>query len=240
MDKNRDNDIDLLIQKMKQDNEKFRRRSGSFKNLSPDESDEDSIIQSKYKEKEDNMNNKPDQKDQKKLSPKENKTKKKKIKPDTKKENKCEKRKPDKDPKKAKKDKKDKKDKKTKPEANLLTEKRISKSPSVSSKHRTQTNPRPKTAISCSTGPVFFKKSDKLQHFKSWEAIWSTSNFIHTNRPDNREGRKLNLISRFKKKAFEPKKKADPIKLLKNDFIPPNEKRRDDLRFNTRMKMLSF
>ena len=239
MDKNRDNDIDLLIQKMKQDNEKFRRRSGSFKNFSADESDEDSVIQSKYKDKDDNFNDKDkdEERQQKKVSPKESKTKKKKLKAETKKENKTEKRKTEKD---QKKEKKSKKDKKTKPEANLINHKRISKSPSVSSKHRNQNPARPKTAISCSTGPVFFKKSDKLQHFKSWEAIWSTSNFINTNRPDNREGRKLNLISRFKKKPFEPKKKADPGKLLKNDFIPPNEKRRDDIRFNTRMKMLSF
>jgi hypothetical protein len=230
MDKNRDNDIDVLLQRMKKDNENFKRRSGSFKALSGEDSDEDSFIESRYKEKKNSdvgLNFKsPDVKGKKNVQRKQKSEKKKEEKQKNeimKKKNLA---------------KKSKKNKEVKEDGNIKKE--VSKSPSTYSRNLKYSAKRPKTAIICTTGVFPGKKSDKLALFKSWEAVWSTSNFICSNRLSDREGRKLDLVSRFKKKQFETKKKTDTVKLIKNDFVPPNEKRRDDLRFNTRMKMMSL
>lgn len=83
------------------------------------------------------------------------------------------------------------------------------------------------------------KKIDKLTLFLNRQQEWQSDGFLKTNKLNTREGRKLDLISRLKQRPFEvSKKKANLYE--PNNYVPVHEKRRDDLRFTTRIKMLSF
>lgn len=115
------------------------------------------------------------------------------------------------------------------------------KKEAVKSAKKKAENVRPKTArvVSCGkpSPTLKKKKSDTVALFLQREKQWKADCFLKTNLLDTREGRKLNLAL-GSLKGFEVYKKKDVHEFIKNEFVPPHEKRRDDVRLQTRAKMM--
>ena len=86
--------------------------------------------------------------------------------------------------------------------------------------------------------PAKLKKSDPVSLFHQRQQEWNRSSFLRANKEQNRQGRKLNLNPSQFRKDFEPIKSTSIHDYIKNDYVAPHLKRRDDLRFSTRMKMM--
>jgi hypothetical protein len=82
------------------------------------------------------------------------------------------------------------------------------------------------------------KKNDTVALFQLRQKEWKLNTFLKTNGLTTREGRKLNLGTGNYVKDFEIKKK-DVHEFIRNNFTAPHEKRRDDIRFQTRIKMMT-
>lgn len=83
------------------------------------------------------------------------------------------------------------------------------------------------------------KKTDPVALFQQRQREWKSNSFLKSNNLNTREGRKLNLAPSYHQKNFELNKKKDVHEYIRNDYTAPHEKRRDDVRFNTRVKMMS-
>ncbi|CAG9330508.1 unnamed protein product [Blepharisma stoltei] len=79
------------------------------------------------------------------------------------------------------------------------------------------------------------KKSDPVALFNQRQREWKSNAFLRSNTLNTREGRKLNLNP--PQKDFEVVKASHDYR--KNNYVAPHEKRRDDIRNITKMKMLS-
>lgn len=87
--------------------------------------------------------------------------------------------------------------------------------------------------------PMFKKKkNDTVALFQLRQKEWKLNTFLKSNGLTTREGRKLNLGTGNYIKDFEIKKK-DAHEYIRNNFTAPHEKRRDDIRFQTRIKMMT-
>ena len=86
--------------------------------------------------------------------------------------------------------------------------------------------------------PAKLKKSDPVSLFHQRQQEWNKSSFLRANKENNRQGRKLNLNPNQFRKDFEVVKNSSVHDYIKTDYIAPHQKRRDDLRFHTRMKMM--
>lgn len=82
------------------------------------------------------------------------------------------------------------------------------------------------------------KKNDPVSLFQQRQKEWKANTFLRSNTLNTREGRKLNLASTNHPKDFEVKKK-DVHEYIRNNYTAPHEKRRDDIRFQTRVKMMT-
>ncbi|OMJ82589.1 hypothetical protein SteCoe_16635 [Stentor coeruleus] len=82
------------------------------------------------------------------------------------------------------------------------------------------------------------KKNDTVALYQLREKEWKSNAFLKSNALTTREGRKLNLAAGNYIKDFEVKKK-DVHEFIRNNFTAPHEKRRDDIRFQTRIKMMT-
>lgn len=80
------------------------------------------------------------------------------------------------------------------------------------------------------------KKSDRLKAFLNRKKQWDSMSYLKSNYLSNKEGRKLNLVDRFQLKAFEVVRRTSVHDFRKSGFVPPHEKRRDDLREQIRQK----
>ena len=83
------------------------------------------------------------------------------------------------------------------------------------------------------------KKNDPVALFQQRQREWKSNSFLKSNNLNTREGRKLNLGPSYHPKSFELNKKKDVHEYIRNEYTAPHEKRRDDVRFNTRVKMMS-
>ncbi len=79
------------------------------------------------------------------------------------------------------------------------------------------------------------RKPDLMRKAKEMRAQWEKFSFLSN---DAREGRKFNLADRLHSynPDFQPQRKG--VKFAYNTYIPPNEKRRDRLRFSVRLQMM--
>ena len=78
-------------------------------------------------------------------------------------------------------------------------------------------------------------KGDRLRSFQRWDFLWKSSKFLRANEFNSKEGRKLRLDRRKYRESFQIFKKQATYE--ENTYQPPHTKKRDELRFNTRMKL---
>lgn len=83
------------------------------------------------------------------------------------------------------------------------------------------------------------RKNDPVALFQQRQREWKSNSFLKSNNLNTREGRKLNLGPSYHQKNFELNKKKDVHEYIRNEYTAPHEKRRDDVRFNTRVKMMN-
>jgi hypothetical protein len=82
------------------------------------------------------------------------------------------------------------------------------------------------------------KKNDPVALYQQRQKGWKSNTFLRSNTSNNREGRKLNLVPSNHAKDFEITKKKTVHGHTKT-YTAPHEKRRDDIRFQTRVKMMN-
>jgi len=102
--------------------------------------------------------------------------------------------------------------------------------------------PRPSSARTLKTPSVMYsqtprkKKTDPVSLFQQRQREWKSNPFLKAN--TNKQGRKLNLApSNFQKDFYLVKNKN--VHDYRYTYKPPHEKRRDDVRLNTRMRLMS-
>ena len=83
------------------------------------------------------------------------------------------------------------------------------------------------------------KKNDPVSLYQQRQKEWKANSFLRSNTMNTREGRKLNLKTNNHAKDFELNKKKDVHEYIRQTFTAPHEKRRDDIRFQTRVKMMT-
>ena len=83
------------------------------------------------------------------------------------------------------------------------------------------------------------RKNDPVALYQQRQKEWKASSFLRANTLNTREGRKLNLAVSNHAKDFELSKRKDVHAYIRTDYTAPHEKRRDDVRFQTRAKMMS-
>ena len=83
------------------------------------------------------------------------------------------------------------------------------------------------------------KKNDPVALYQQRQKEWKASSFLRSNTMNTREGRKLNLKTNNHAKNFELNKKKDVHEYIRESYTAPHEKRRDDVRFQTRVKMMT-
>ncbi|CAG9334608.1 unnamed protein product [Blepharisma stoltei] len=81
------------------------------------------------------------------------------------------------------------------------------------------------------------RKNDPVSMFHKHQNEWKSTSFLNSNHIGSKEGRKLNLCNQNNKKNFEIVKIKEIPSYIDLSYIAPNEKRRDSLRYLTRMKM---
>ncbi|OMJ67058.1 hypothetical protein SteCoe_35875 [Stentor coeruleus] len=81
------------------------------------------------------------------------------------------------------------------------------------------------------------KKNDTVALYQLRQKEWESNTFLKSNTLTTREGRKLNLGTGNHIKNFEIKKN-NVHEFIRNNFTAPHDKRRDDIRFQTRIKMM--
>ena len=83
------------------------------------------------------------------------------------------------------------------------------------------------------------RKNDPVALFQQRQKEWKANSFLRSNTLHTREGRKLNLTTSNHAKDFELSKKKDVHAYINQPYVAPHEKRRDDVRFQTRVKMMT-
>lgn len=83
------------------------------------------------------------------------------------------------------------------------------------------------------------RKNDPVALYQQRQKEWKSNSFLRSNTMNTREGRKLNLKTNNHAKNFELNKKKDVHEYIRQTFTAPHEKRRDDVRFQTRVKMMT-
>lgn len=81
-------------------------------------------------------------------------------------------------------------------------------------------------------------KTDRVALFQQRQKQWKSQPFLAANSDSNRQGRKLNLAPHKHAKDFEVQKLKSVHDYIRNDYIAPHMKRRDDLRLSTRARMM--
>ena len=229
MDNKRIEDIERLLQKMREENMQYRENKQNLysKTLENDEDDDDFVIESRYKES------------------KIEKLPEKDLKPKTIQES-------DEDSsdveEEAKQRLKKRLDELKNRKPNLGPPVRVQENESSSEESTPPYKPtrpasRPTTAkvipsyIQTPLGKK--KRNDPVALFQQRQREWKSNSFLKANCHGTREGRKLNLNPNYHQKTFELSKKKDVHEFIRNDYKAPHEKRRDDVRFSTRVKMMS-
>ena len=221
MDSKRIEDIERLLQKMREENSQYRENKQNLYTKQPDNEDdeEENPLQSRYRETkheriyenetnqiEEDSDDEEDSEEQAKLRIKkrlnELKTRKTKIASMSK-------------------------------AKNILEDEESKPKPQIS---------RPTTAKvipSYIPSPQIKKrKNDPVALYQQRQKEWKNNHFLKSNSMNTREGRKLNLVSSNHAKDFELSKKKDVHEFIRQNYTAPHEKRRDDVRFQTRAKMM--
>jgi hypothetical protein len=228
MDSKRIEDIERLLQKMREENLQYRENKQNLysKTLENDEDDDDFVIESRYKEPKKEKLPEKDEKFQIVQESEEESS-----------------------------DVEEKAKERLKKRLDELKNKRNNLGPPVrvkedsSSSDSTPPNKpvrplsRPTTAkvIPSYIQTPFGKKkrNDPVALYQQRQREWKSNSFLKANNLNTREGRKLNLNPSYHQKTFELNKKKDVHEFIRNDYTAPHEKRRDDVRFSTRVKMMS-
>jgi hypothetical protein len=81
-------------------------------------------------------------------------------------------------------------------------------------------------------------KTDRVALFQQRQKQWKSQPFLAANSDSNRQGRKLNLAPHKHMKDFAVVKLKSVHDYIRNDYVAPHLKRRDDIRLSTRAKMM--
>jgi hypothetical protein len=81
-------------------------------------------------------------------------------------------------------------------------------------------------------------KTDRVALFQQRQKQWRSQPFLAANSDSNRQGRKLNLAPHKHMKDFAVVKLKSVHDYIRNDYVAPHLKRRDDVRLSTRAKMM--
>lgn len=79
------------------------------------------------------------------------------------------------------------------------------------------------------------KRTDPVSLYQQRQREWQSNKFLKANKENAREGRKLKLAAYSTRPSFQVVHERPPIP--KPGYVAPHEKRRDDLRFQTRARM---
>jgi len=79
------------------------------------------------------------------------------------------------------------------------------------------------------------KRTDPVSLYQQRQREWQNSKFLKANKENAREGRKLKLAAYSLRPSFQVVHERPPVP--KQGYVAPHEKRRDDLRLQTRARM---
>lgn len=79
------------------------------------------------------------------------------------------------------------------------------------------------------------KRTDPVSLYQQRQREWQSNKFLKANKENAREGRKLKLAAYSLRPSFQVVHERPPVP--KQGYVAPHEKRRDDLRFQTRARM---
>lgn len=79
------------------------------------------------------------------------------------------------------------------------------------------------------------KRTDPVSLYQQRQREWQNNKFLKANKENAREGRKLKLAAYSQRPSFQVVHERPPVP--KQGYVAPHEKRRDDLRLQTRARM---
>jgi hypothetical protein len=217
MDGNSDEDIDRLLERMKEENDKVKEMGKIAKKEEHDDEDESESLHSRYNEKEENSEERSLKKEDEDSPLNPPKTIEKKLEKGKKKIKKAALR--------------------HMPHSAKVLNSRINGTKKRKLRKRVATGR--KTAGFIPIRSVNKKKQDTVKLYIERSAEWKTNLFLKCNNTESREGRKLNLMKENYVNRFVLSKKRPVQEFIRPAYIPPHEKRRDDLRFEIRTRMMS-